>query len=53
MKQKSVKLEARTWLLLKEAKIKKADGSWETFNETIKRLMSDDEEISKSEKQEH
>lgn len=43
MMAKSVKLEARTYTLLKQRKIKKVDGNFETFNDVIRRLVNEKE----------
>ena len=42
-KIKTIRLECRTWTELKERRIKKSDGNWETFSETIKRLIDEKE----------
>ena len=40
-KKKTIRLECRTWTNLKDRKIRKPDGNWETFSETIKRLLDE------------
>ena len=42
---KTIKLECRTWSDLRDAKIKKPDGNFETFNEVIQRLVKDENNI--------
>lgn len=37
---KTIKIEARTWKLLKDRKQKKPDGNWETFAELVDRLLT-------------
>lgn len=41
METKTIKVEPRTWILLKERKIKKPDGEWETFAEVVERLLKE------------
>ena len=43
MKTKSIKVEVRTWIDLKQRKIKKPNGDWETFNELLARLIKEKE----------
>lgn len=39
---KSIKVETRTWTILKSRKIKKPNGNWETFDEVIMRLENEE-----------
>ena len=41
MKTKTIKVETRTWTSLKERKIQKPNGNWETFDELIARLLKE------------
>lgn len=41
MKTKTIKLEIKTWSLLKERKQQKKDGEWETFAEVVARLLEE------------
>ncbi len=44
---KTIKLECRTWSLLKERKIQKPNGDWETFAETVARLLKEHQRLNK------
>jgi len=47
MTTKTIKIECRTWTLLKERRIKKPNGDWETFGEVIRRLLNEYKEDEK------